>query len=85
MNHEDLDQMVERWVSTRETQTQTKSTKTNFWSKGQIVLIFADILWFQLENCGNIIYYDGMGRRNELNSIKLEIEKVVEYVLPVRG
>ena len=46
MNHEDLDQMVERWVSTRETQTQTKSTKTNFWSKGQIVLIFADILWF---------------------------------------
>jgi len=48
MNHEDLDQMVEKW----------------------------------LDNCGKIIFYDGMGRRNEFNSIKLEIEKVLEYILP---
>jgi len=38
-----------------------------------------------LENCGKIIFYDGMGRKNEFNSIKLEIEKVVEYIFPVRG
>ena len=51
-----------------------------------INMIFGDFLWFlKLENCGKIIFYDGMGRRNEYNSIKLEIEKVVEHIFPVRG
>jgi hypothetical protein len=35
-----------------------------------------------LENCGKIIFYDGMGKRNEFNSIKWEIEKVIEYIFP---
>ena len=82
MNHEDLDQMVENWVSKREKhQTQNK----NFGWRN-ISYDFLEIFYgFQLENCGKIIFYDGMGRKNEFNSIKLEIEKVVEYIFPVGG
>ena len=82
MNHEDLDQMVGNWVSTREKQKpktkilDKRNNQHDFWRFFMV---------FKLENCGKIIFYDGMGRRNEYNSIKLEIEKVVEHIFPVRG